>query len=108
MERPGTSFRTTETVAGCRPRCSASFFKLVVLGARCFPVPSLTDFQNITVFFSHVCANQCSRTHIACEVWARIDTTALDRRALRTMKCAIGVLWRDLEAILRLPGDLGP
>src|SRR5258707_7372979 len=29
MERPGTSFRTTETVAGFNPRCSASFFRLM-------------------------------------------------------------------------------
>src|SRR5258708_18065741 len=29
MERPGTSFRTTETVAGFNPKCSASFFRLM-------------------------------------------------------------------------------
>jgi hypothetical protein len=27
MERPGTSFRSTETVAGFNPRCSASLFR---------------------------------------------------------------------------------
>jgi hypothetical protein len=29
MERPGTSFRTTETVAGFKPKWSANFFRLV-------------------------------------------------------------------------------
>src|SRR5580693_7177444 len=28
MLRPGTSLRTTETVVGCTPRCSATSFKL--------------------------------------------------------------------------------
>src|SRR5258708_6033862 len=30
MERPGTSFRTTETVAGFNPKCSPSFFRLIL------------------------------------------------------------------------------
>jgi hypothetical protein len=56
IERPGTSLRTTETVAGCRPRCSASFFKLVVLvSARCFAVtmslrPAGTQIYNNILF----------------------------------------------------------
>src|SRR5258705_5415098 len=31
IARPGTSLRTTETVAGCKPSRSASFFKLIAL-----------------------------------------------------------------------------
>src|SRR5215469_15841772 len=65
IDRPGTSFRTTETVAGCSPKCSASFFKPVVLvRARCFP-GTLESFiaqnlKNITIFFSSHGVNRLS------------------------------------------------
>src|SRR5215467_4611433 len=36
IERPGTSFSTTETVAGFRPKWAANFFRLVVPAIRCF------------------------------------------------------------------------
>src|ERR1700733_8382126 len=40
MLRPGTSLRTTETVVGCTPRCSATCFKLT----RCCRVGMFTVY----------------------------------------------------------------